>query len=154
MDNFGKRGCKGQFYLMATIIIIGILIGILTISNYSIKKERSSVYDLSEELKIEGEKVIDYETTTSESVFDDFAERYSDYAGNNIDIYFIYGELGSMEVFKYEQDERDDYSYGMDGNNLTISLEGVDYSFELKEGRNFHFIMLEKAEEEEYVVSY
>ena len=143
----------GQFYLMATIIIIGIVIGVLTISNYSVKKEQIAIYDFAEELEIEGERVIDYETTTSESEFDDFAEKYSEYAGNEKDVYFIVGELGDMEVFKYEGPIKQPQSYQMNGDNLTTTIDDIDYSFELKEGKNFHFVILENTPEEKYVVT-
>jgi len=54
------KGDKGQIYLITTIIIIAVVIGFVTISNYAQKQDSVKIYDLGEELNIEGENVLDY----------------------------------------------------------------------------------------------
>jgi hypothetical protein len=147
------RGNRGQFYLMATIIIIGIVISIITITNYSLKKNYIDVYDYAAELQIEGEKVIDYQTTTSDNVFDDFAENYSKYAGNSKEIYFIVGKRGALDVFRYNGESKEAKVYAMDGTNITMDLYGHTYNLETKEGENFQFIIIENRGGEQYVIT-
>jgi len=144
---------RGQFYLMATIIIIGIIISVLTISNYSFKQTHLNIYDFQEELKIEGEKVLDYETTTSDSKFDDFAKNYSEYAGDKKEIYFIVGRNNTLDVFRYNNGIKESQTYQKNGDNITVSINSNDYEFEIKEGENFHFIILEIIDGEQYVVT-
>ena len=53
---------KGQFYLMAAIVIIVVIISFAAVSNYAKKKAEIKIYDLGDELGIESEQVIDYGT--------------------------------------------------------------------------------------------
>jgi len=151
-----EKNKKAQFYLMATIIIIGIVISVLTITNYSFKKTYRNIYDFQEELKIEGERVMDYETENPSSpVFDDFAEKYSDYIEGQKEIYFIVGERGDLDVFKYNEENKEDYSsyVTMDVNTLIFELDDHNYEFEIREGKNMHFIIIENVDGEKYVVT-
>jgi len=76
---FGDK--KAQFYLLAAIIIIAVIIGFAGVSNFYKKREAVKVYDLGEELEIEGKNVLDYGTLNpSEVVLDDFTQQFSEYA--------------------------------------------------------------------------
>ena len=56
-----KNKKRGQFYLMAAIIIIAILSGLTFIFNYSVPGVGSvQNFYIKEELSIEAEKVMDY----------------------------------------------------------------------------------------------
>lgn len=151
-----RKRKKAQFYLMATIIIIGIVMSILTITNYSFKRDYRNIYDFQEELRIEGEKVMDYETVNPSShVFDDFAKKYSKYIEGQKEIYFIVGERGDLDVFKYTGEDKEDCNdqVTMDVNTLIFELDNHNYEFEIKEGQNLHFIIIEKVDGEKYVVT-
>jgi len=56
------RQKRGQFYLIAALIIIAVIIGFAGISNYIQKKEVIKLYDLGEELGIESQNVLDFGT--------------------------------------------------------------------------------------------
>ena len=54
---------RGQFFLIAAVVIIGLIIGLSVVYN-SVKapKEDSQVYDLSKEIDYESAQVIDHGT--------------------------------------------------------------------------------------------
>ena len=56
------RNKRGQFYLIAAIVIIAIVVGFATLSNFFNRGvvDEKKVYFLSKELDIEGAYVIDY----------------------------------------------------------------------------------------------
>jgi hypothetical protein len=148
-----KRGKKGQFYLVATIVIVALLIGFASMINYSIKRDNREIYNFAEELSIEGEWVLDYEAYSGGNVFEDFAKNYSYYVSDDKEIYFVYGQSGSVEGFTYNGEQRTDLNPVEDSGNASINVEGNTFSFELQEGENFYFVMTDKYREEEYFVT-
>lgn len=144
---------RGQFYLIATMIIIAIIISFAAISNYSFKKSPSRFEEMAKELRIEGEKVLDYDKIHSTSQFEIFAKDYSEYAGNEIDIYFIVGN-SPVGAFRYDGETRVNLNEYLDvGSSIVFTLDEVDYEFELEEGINFYFIIVQELEGEKYVVA-
>ncbi len=143
---------KGQFYLLASIIIVGILIGLVTVQNYSFEKSISRVDDFADELRIEGEKVLDYDKKNGANEFENFAKNYSEYIGESIKIYFIFGDLNDVKVYSYVNGAKERNSYDLNENDLSVSLEGDLYNFKLNKGDNFHFVMFEPRDIEKYVV--
>lgn len=100
---FQKKNSAGQFYLIATIILIGLIISFALINNYSSNKDPRNLKQMAEELKIEGEKVLDYDIINSQLKFEEFSRDYSVYAGENKEIYFILVETdGSFQAYKYD----------------------------------------------------
>lgn len=149
-----KGDTKGQFYLIATIIIVVVIIGFAVITNYSFKKSSSKLEAIGEELKIEGEKVLDYDTVNEPDEFENFAKDYSEYIGDEIDIYFIVGEGTSFEAYEYDGESKNDLSANLVvGSNIVFTLEEVDYEFDLEQGKNFYFIITQKIRGEKYVVT-
>ena len=72
-----ERGKKGQFYLIAAILLIAILIGFSSTTNFSRNKPQPKLIEIRDELRLEGEKVLDYKIYNSESKFEDFDRYYS-----------------------------------------------------------------------------
>ena len=68
---------KGQFYLIAAIIIIGLLISFITIFNYAKTEENVIVNDLENELKIENQKVLSYGFFSEDDKIRQFGKDYS-----------------------------------------------------------------------------
>lgn len=147
-----KNNKKGQFYLLASIIIVGILIGLISIQNYSFEKSVSNVGSFSEELKIEGKKVLDYDKKNGQNEFENFANNYSKYVGDSIEIYFIFGSFSNIEVYNYVDGIKKNSAFELNGNNLNVVLHGETYNFKLNKGDNFHFIMLESKDLEKHVI--
>ena len=169
-----KGNKKGQFYLVAAIVIISIIVGFAVVQNYARSKPRITVYDLAKELNIEGWKVTEYGIVNMIDEREDFSGKYEMYAGEGLKMFFIYGDAGEIRVFESNRSDEGKIYLGsvgtaitgtrlvnrsaelIDTNNQKITVknvEGKDYDFELKEGENFYFIIIEKIGDEVYVAA-
>lgn len=178
--NIFMKNKKGQFYLIAAIIIIGIIIGFAAVKNYTSRKEVIKLYNLGEELKIESENVLDYGTYNE---FDDeqidalltkFVETYEKEATEGKNLYFIFGNEKKINVIAYQSlyekiqlgiegealeliEPGETYEfYPGDGGSIhkfVVVIEEHEYPFELKYGKNFYFILTQEIEEGQYVVT-
>jgi len=147
---------RGQFYLIIAVVIVGLLISFITITNSTKKQGSTTIYDLSEELKIESEQVLDYSLNSGEDKIDDFTKTFSEYAGKDILIIFITGKNPNLEAYSYDKGTKKDYTGDLEikDEEKTIVFEygEVSYSFDLNPGQNFHFIIIHQTEKETYVV--
>ncbi len=158
---------RGQFYLLATLIIVAIIIGFAAITNYSKKRSSVKVNELGEELEIESEKVLDYIALQNENQLDNFLQNYSDYANENeIGAYFLFGNQSKITARIYKNVAEvylngneltfvDPYSKAEVTNpsNIILKIEGINYLFDLKPGENFYFVLIQKIGEEKYVAT-
>lgn len=99
------RGRGGQFYLVAAIVIITILIGFSVVSNYSRNKEVVRLYDLKQELSIETARVLEYgtyEEEEAETLLSDFAKNFADYSGKGKNMYFFFGNFQKVTAVAYQ----------------------------------------------------
>ncbi len=139
---------RGQFYLVATVIIVATILVYTGVTNYYLKKTYSTVEEVKEELDIESSHILEYGT------FDDlrdFLSKYSSYLGENFELYVIMGELGELNAYKYHNGEESEYDYSQSEEKASITIEGITYSFEILPGKNFKFIVINKISEEKYV---
>jgi hypothetical protein len=150
-----KSDKHGQFYLMATIIIIGLIIGLVVIFNYSTKSNSSQAEEIAKGLSIESEKVLDYDSIHSSDEFENFARDYSAYAGKDKEIYFIIVNGADMEAYRYNEGTKIDLSNNLDvtADEIQFSLDSKVYSFKLENGENFYFILVYSKGGEKYVFS-
>ena len=175
-----KRGNKkGQFYLLAAIIIIVVIVGFAAISNYAKKRSSIKLYDIKDELQIEGGEVLEYGVYTGEEQIDDFIEKYQEYAGEGKNLYFIFGNVGEVWMVTFEEVVRGKITEtsgtgvdipgvryekeqlevieegGIKTVIVTIGEEGneIDYEFELKPGENFFFVISQEIEGEKHIVT-
>ena len=159
------RSKLGQFYLIAAVLIIVIIVGFVTISNYS-RGKRSSVkiYDLGDELGIESQNVIDYGTfkgVEMNSLLTEFVESYKNYAGEGKNLYFIFGDLGSLQVKAYEELVEVAFNSSdirEDGDNINVIIKDsdggeIEYQFDLKAEDNFYFVVSQEIGGEKHVVT-
>lgn len=175
---------RGQFYLIAAFVIITIIIGSFAISNYAKKKSSIKVYNLKEDLEVESERVLDYGVYNSYNesemltLLADFTELYAKYAGEDIEIYFIFGNFEQIMIVGYQDLTTDipqiDLSLGEtaviqtteegdvveitgeyfpETKEVTIVINEVDYTFKLKAGENFYFVISQTVGEEGYIVT-
>jgi len=167
---------RGQFYLIAAIIIITMIAGLVVISNYSKKREAVKLYDLGQELGIESENVLDYgtynELNESEmtALLQQFVEEYTSYAGEGKSLYFIFGNSEKITIIAYQELAADVYvdvgegplalaidgepqEFSPTGNKVVITIGEHEYKFILKKGENFYFVISQEIQGEEYVVT-
>lgn len=164
---------RGQFYLIAAMIVISLIIGFAVVSNYLEKKQTIKLYDLGEELGIESENVLDYGTyneyndTDMDELIRSFIENYVDYVQEGIEIYFIFGNWEKITIVKYQ--EISYYGLLLDGGytstyieeevienpekDVVVTINGNTYEFRLKPGENFYFVISQEIGEEQYVVT-
>jgi len=106
---FFPQNCRGQFFLIAAIIIIVVTIGIVTVSNYAGEKDAVKLYDLSEELGIESQNVLDYGTYSQldeeemKMLMEKFVQNYVNYVGDTGNLYFIFGNKETIYAIGYQE---------------------------------------------------
>ena len=113
---FSERGKKGQFYIIAAVIIAVLLAGLATTINYAITSPTPTrFYDLSQQYNLESSKVIDYgvyqkytpEVNISEKI-QQFTEQFYDNAvikDPDIEVIAIYGDANQINVFSATNNE-------------------------------------------------
>ena len=151
---------KGQFYLLSAIIIVAIIISFAAVSNYSLKKDNTQLSYLSSNLNTEGEKVLDYEQingVNDYSTFYDFAQKFSEYSGKNVKIHFVIGDgsdSSGFDAFRYSGSTKIDESSNLTvGSNIQFNVEGVNYGFDLLQGKNFYYVLTQESGGEKRVIT-
>lgn len=144
-----KRG--GQAFLITAVIFIAIVSALITIHNYSKKTEFSTFPYIAEEIQIESEKVMDYALVNNDySKINGFTQDISDYTKKeNIDVYFITGDLNNLNFKKPDKDTTGTMSSS--GSEIKITIKGADYFFPKTQGKHFYFIMIKEMGGEKYV---
>lgn len=164
---------RGQFYLIAAIILIGIMLGFATLSN-SIKKQDISKFNFADkELQIEFQKILENamkDNLGEEDILnklDNFASNYSLYS-NIESLYFIFGTTSTARISAYNRKNTEkilvegqelniplkEYikqDYSSINNPLTINIGGVEHEVNFNEGENFYYIINSKNNENEYI---
>ena len=170
---------KAQFYIVAAIIIVGVIISLATITNYAVmKKEPVKFYDLSEELSEESYRTSEYILVNDEDfnkIMEDFTNETSKYIKGDVDGFAVLrgDESGAtLEFFSKEETGGVSLTYGSGSivtvsgekkivkgkeeflsgvNNVIVDLLGNNYELNLKEGQNFIFIITKKEQGETYI---
>jgi len=174
-----KRGKKGQFYIIAAVIIVLVVISVSSVVTYSVvKSQPKSVTELSKTLETESPYVIKYGfynnqnlTALMENFTEiDFATYFglsSDYATTNIT--FVYGNRSQLVIVKYIKTNTGTIGFGNSqystrgievnktnltpapGEDITIVIYGNKYTFALEEGQIFYFVLTNEKNGEIYV---
>jgi len=137
---------RGQFYIIAAVIIVMILSGMAGVSTYSIiKSEPKTIYNIRDNLKREGMKLVDYGIFNEGNLGDgeDLDKLVQNFAGvdiadyflkktNNANIIFIYGNKVKLNALQYDVVSVGDIKvggsdWGLEDNryNLKENVEGI-----------------------------
>lgn len=167
---------RGQFYLIATVIIIAIIAGFAFVSNYSVSKTSTIFQYVEEEVSIEGAKVVDYAIANdkdSNELLKNFTKDYSTYSDAD-SLYFIFGKLNNITLAGYSRlnpstivinfgsgDQQVSFSQGVyqtfnynsTSQNIKITIENAGYSFNLSSLENFYFVISKNIDGERYVAT-
>ncbi|MEK6894383.1 MAG: hypothetical protein AABX10_02885 [Nanoarchaeota archaeon] len=167
---------RGQVFLMAALIIAGILISLVRISNQSTARdEPEAFFDLSDEISFETKRVLDYGVINAEPNISGLASQllsnYSEAIGDQ-DVAFVYGNPATgIYAYYYnnvqvigvtlfngiavpitiQSGSQIVANYSSTANTVTIRIDGVDYVFNLKPGQNFYFVLAKDEEGEKFV---
>ena len=170
---------RGQFYLVAAMIIIAVIMGIFGVTNY-IKKSNSagSLDNLKEKLDIEISKNMEYafeKGLTSEEM-DTMWESFTEIEINNSDsktnILFLFGNDNSTTAKGIQRDEsgeiyidtgsgktllksgKGEYreSFTITGNTITITDGGEEHIYNIQKGQHFYYLLSKNIGKEREVI--
>lgn len=171
---------KAQLFIIAALIIVGILFSLVSITNYIKGKPKpTAFYDLSEEISSESSQVLDYATYTKESdvnkLIANFTDKYASYAGENVELVFVYGNTNSLTIENYTladtggvcADLGEGSCSGIHGskrtkesstttpsdNSVKIDISNATYNFQLNPGENFFFVIKKEIGGEQHVAT-
>ncbi|MEK6909159.1 MAG: hypothetical protein AABX23_03850 [Nanoarchaeota archaeon] len=166
---------RGQVFLMAALIIVGIVISLVRISNQSTTRDKpEAFFDLGDEINFETKRVLDYGVVTSSNVSRLASQLLNSYSENigNQDVAFVYGNAqtgiyayyyesvqvvgvtlldGILVPITIQSGEEIEAEYTGASNSVRIRIEGVDYVFNLKPGQNFYFVLSKDEDGEKFV---
>ena len=177
-SNFFPKNRRGQFFIIMSVIIIGLVAGLATITNSVQKQDFVSFNYVKEELKFESEKVVDYGIANNQDLkvlLTDFTQDYSQYS-NADKFYYVFGtqseitfvglqkktageiqiNFGSGNVpitLTQNQFYIDDYTPPVGTNSVNLTIAGTKHSFILQEGENFFFVVSKEIEGNVYTAT-
>jgi hypothetical protein len=173
---------KGQFYLIAAIIIAMVIISLATITNYTVERRKPvKFYDLGSELSEESSRVIDYGIYNEkdipeiiENFTDEYFLNYTKEKEKYSELVFIYGNQDDAKLATYTSEATglilvtsggtslsisgvDKYAVNRISlgttNNVEVDILNVTYNFTIEDMENFLFIITKKTDEEKYIIS-
>jgi hypothetical protein len=180
MKFFDEKKERGQFFLIAAVIIIVVVVSIVTITNYTEKKDTVKLYDLGQELGIESQNVLDYGTYSQlndsqmNALMQNFIQNYVSYIQDKKNIYFIYGNSQQINVVGYQEiinesvcvninkntcapyltiGQTQQFPIGTGTSKVGITVGGTEYDFKLQAGENFYFVIWENSTGQRNVVT-
>lgn len=170
---------RGQFYLVAILIIVSLVIGLVSIQNQSFFNKKSDVGKIGKEIMEEKTYLLSYisrnnlDVENSNLILENFSKEYSDFLGNSKTSFFVWGNVipSSTNSFKYilkNKLEEDEYILEISGINQTINSQGIfstnqellslyvsgsKYDFILYEGQNIYYLIKYNYDEEVYIIN-
>jgi hypothetical protein len=127
---------RGQFYLIAAVIIVGILVAAAGVSNYvRTRQVDTDIKDLEEELRLESENIVNSGMFNDEELgekLEIFAEQYAEYIGSEYDLLFVYGDEETIArgylnvIFLFSSSSSITYAIGDSSSGLDIETRTVD----------------------------
>ena len=172
---------RGQFYIVAAIMIVVTLSGIASITTYaSAKPVPKTIDELSRDLKVESLRIVDYGIFNNKNLtklLNEFTDtEFAPYflqKTDNASVIFVYGNKSGLIGVQYDTVDTGRVSaviggantgWGMvntfanrtkifdDGDNIvSVTLFDRNYDFEIKNNELFYFVMIEEREGEIYV---
>ena len=170
---------KGQFYLVAAMIIVIVLVSFITISNYAQKRNTSEFGELQTEIEIEIENVLDYvvkndlSKSSRDVILENLSSIYIDKIGTAANVIFLYGEQDAISLKGYNYGTNISIDVGGGFVNVSenigeftktysptvtetsIKVDFDIYLFNLEEGQNFYFLISkEEGDEKEVIIGW
>jgi hypothetical protein len=171
---------RGQFYIVAAVMIFLVVSSLATVATYSIVKSRpKTVSDLSSELNDESSRIIDYGLYTKQNVTsiqyqftqNDFTSYYL-HKTNGANITFIYGNKSYLNAIQYSKVSSGQiallhatYKTNVFSSNsipitvdeahgyINVTLLNKEYSFKKRDNEMFYFVITKEDQGEVFVES-
>jgi hypothetical protein len=169
---------RGQVFLMAAIIIVGVIVGVSSISTDAVVGDSNEAfYDLSEEVGFETKRVLDYGVLNQNNAFSEvegFFLEYQDYiareqvvlvVGDSADmrVYYFTGTSGNIGINTGGADigtgiqildlEGNEANVSKTGDSVSVLISEINYEFNLRDGENFFFVIIKHEEGEKFVAT-
>ncbi len=162
---------RGQFYLVGAIVIVSLIIGFVTITNYTKQDQSTKIYDLSQELGVEGNQVLEYglvnqgtqiagsNVKSLDELIPDFTNKYSKYLSDDkVKLVFIFGDKDGLKLLRYNElsggfsvgGVKEQILGGTSIQNITpiagetkitVMIDNIPHVFDLQEGQNFYYVV-------------
>ncbi|MEA3414249.1 MAG: hypothetical protein U9Q99_01860 [Nanoarchaeota archaeon] len=167
---------RGQFYLIAIILIVTVLLGFLTATNY-LKKEKSFPLSVTEEeINLEKENLLDYISSQQKSPSEtynlivNFSREFQNKIGSDKDVIFIFGNETNITILGNIQTETFlEYkigasfvnitnpgsfieNLGSSNSNIEIRIDGDSRNYYLYNGQNIYYLIKYTYNEEVYII--
>jgi len=172
---------RGQFYIIAAIIIVLAISGLMSIATYAIAKPSpKTIYDLGSDLNKEGSRIIDYGVYSREDIrklMDNFTDKefapYFLQKTDNANILFVYGDRTDLWGVRYDTVSTGEVTATIGGaqtswqnagvyanrtsitniigETISVTILDKEFEFELQDNEMFYFVMLQEKDEEIYV---
>jgi len=158
---------RGQFYLIAAIILIAIAISFVSLENKLETKSFQELDLVAQELDGEVQHVMDYSANNGEDKINDFITKYVKYSSVD-NLYFIYGTSDSINVVAYQRFSSgkiyadgaqidieksvltEPYNYNP-SETVTLDINEVNHIFDIQKGQNFYVMISFDSSKGDYV---
>ncbi len=159
---------RGQIYLIAAMAIIALMAGLILITNTSKKIINTRVEKLAEELGVESGKILNQGAYTGVYSWNSFTRNFSSYVREDVEIIYIVGnrttppigpDVINMDTFTYDNGNKITIpssitSYGSPVKYvINVQKYDTNYTFEIRKGENFYFIISQEINGEIYVAT-
>ena len=127
---------RGQIYILAALIIVGLIVGFAGVTNYLKSEESVKIYDLKAELGIESEQVLDHgiydekNTIQMNKLLKDFTQNYSEYVGEGFRVYFVFGNEEEIVVAGFRDLVTGEISYELGATKTSLKIRKKIYDSE------------------------
>jgi hypothetical protein len=127
----------GQFYLIAAIIIVTLIIGFATVSNVFRDDSSTKLYDFGEEFGFEGNEVIEhgvyseYDEGDMELLLENFAaiyKTYIDQGGSTSSLHFVIGNKESLTLYSFTEVNGGSVNLDFSGKYSSLIIQNTDVS--------------------------
>ncbi len=160
LNNCFQKGLsrkRSQAYIIATIVIVGIIAGFTFLSDYEKKDSSSVVSHLKKQLETESQKTLNYgfynklDDAGIENLTESFAKNFDELIGENVEVYFITGVSRGMNVYYFDE-ERNNISISQENESyITFNVDQIAYQCKIMPGYNFYFILKQEIGDEKYI---
>ncbi len=153
---------KGQFFIIAALILVSVIFGLGTIYNTaSAPVHDSKVFSLAEDIKYESAQIMNnglFLELNQSQINKNVKNITNSYAASNPDVNLIvvYGKKGEMNYTYYakgsEQALDSSNNVTIQNDLITISLSpNIKYLFNVTKGQNIYVAVKKEVNEERYV---
>ncbi|MFB6246725.1 MAG: hypothetical protein ABEI74_04000 [Candidatus Pacearchaeota archaeon] len=158
---------KAQAFLIGAVLLIGILVGLVTVSNYAETSGFSTLESKGEKIDIESEKVMDYALINKKpseklnsTAIKNFTLETTKSLGPKTKIYFIEnssysGNSGPIDCYNWNTSKnpaKKEYCQTYIKNQKIIStIERSNQTFPKTQGKHFYFVMIKESQGERHI---